>query len=298
MPFMRSAAAAAALLAVATAGATAFAQTSQPATEKPAADQSQPAPDPAKLVVAKIGDDTVTFADLIAMRNELPAQYRQMPLQAIYPALLERAIDGRLIADAARKAKLADRPDVQTRIRRAEDQVLSQVYLSESIAAEITDEALKKRYEETAAKASGEEEAHASHILVDSEDEAKTLIGELDKGADFAELAKKHSTDPGGADGGDLGWFTAEQMVPEFSKAAFALEPGTYTKEPVKSQFGWHVIRLIEKRTKEAPTFEQMKDQLTSEMTRDLITKKLEDLRAGVDIQRFGPDGTPMPAPK
>jgi len=294
MPILRSAAVAAiALLAAATAANPALAQTA------PAAPANAGAmPDPATVTVARVGDDTISLADLIAMREDLPPQYRQVPLQMIYPALLERAIDGRLIANAARKANLSERGDVKQRIRRAEDQVLSQVYLSESIAAQVTEEALKQRYEKASADATGREEAHARHILVDTEEAAKAVIADLDKGADFAALAKERSTDPGASEGGDLGWFTAEQMVPEFSEAAFALQPGTYTKEPVKSQFGWHVILLEDKRTAAAPTFEEMKDKLASDMTRELITAKLQELRTGVEVERFGPDGTPMPAPK
>lgn len=300
MPFLRSAAVAAiALLAAAAAGSPALAQTT-PAQTAP----TQTAPgaaaetDPAKMVVAKVGDGTITLADLVAMREDLPQQYRQMPLQAIYPALLERAIDGRLIAQAARAADLGGRADVQRRLQRAEDQVLSQVYLSETIAEQVTDDALRQRYADSAADGSGRVEAHARHILVDTEEQARDVIAELDKGADFAALARERSTDPGAAEGGDLGWFSAEQMVPEFSAAAFALEPGTYTKEPVKSQFGWHVIRLEEKRTAEAPAFEQVRDQLASELTRELITAKLAELREGTEVERFGPDGTPMPAPQ
>lgn len=296
MPFKRSAALAAlALLAVA-AGAPANAQTGTAPTTPP----GQPAAetDPNKVVVARIGDSTITLADLAAMREDLPPQYRQMPLQAIYPALLERAIDGQLIAEAARAAKVGERADVRRRMRRAEDQVLSQVYLSEEIAAQASEEALRKRYEQAIADSGAREEAHARHILVETEDQAKAVIAELDKGGDFAALAKQHSTDPGGADGGDLGWFSAEQMVPEFSEAAFALKPGSYSKQPVKSQFGWHVILLVEKRTAEAPPFEQLRDQLASELTRELITKKLDQLRAGAKVERFAPDGTPMPAPQ
>lgn len=297
MPFLRSAALAAiALLAAMAPGTSLLAQTTPPPADK-AAEKAADI-DPAKMVVGKVGDAEVTLADLIAMREELPAQYRQMPLQMIYPALLERAIDGRLIANAARAADLTKREDVARRIRRAEDQVLSQVYLSESISAQVTEEALQKRYATFAAEQTGHEEVHAMHILVETEEQAKSVIAALDKGGDFAALAKEHSTDPGGADGGDLGWFSAEQMVPEFSQAAFALKPGTYSKEPVKSQFGWHVIRLLEKRTTAAPTFEEVHDQLASEMSRELITAKLDALRAGVKIERFGPDGTPLPAPQ
>lgn len=293
MPFLRTTAVAAiALLAAAAAGNPGFAQTA-PASPPAAGDT-----DPSTMVVARVGDSTVTLADLIAMRDDLPPQYRQMPLQTIYPALLERAIDGHLIAKAARGTDIGGRADVQRRIRRAEDQVLSQVYLSETIAEQVTEDALRSRYEKATVDDSGRVEARARHILLETEEAARAVIAELAKGADFAALAKERSTDPGAAEGGDLGWFSAEQMVPEFSAAAFALEPGSHSKEPVKSQFGWHVILLEEKRTPQAPPFEQMQDQLASEMTRELITAKLKELRAGVTVERFAPDGTPMPAPQ
>lgn len=292
MPFTRTAAVAALALLAIVGTAPAHAQTAAPAADK--ATET----DPNKIVVAMIGDTSITLADLAAMRDELPQQYRQMPLQALYPALLERAIDGQLIAVAARTAKVGERADVQRRLRRAEDQVLSQVYLSEEIGAQVTEESLRKRYDKAIADSGAGEEAHAKHILVETEDQAKAVIADLDKGGDFSALAKQHSTDPGGADGGDLGWFAAEQMVPEFSQAAFALTPGSYSKQPVKSQFGWHVILLLEKRAAEPPAFEQLRDQLASEMTRELITKKLEALRAGAKVQRFAPDGSPMPAPQ
>ena len=297
MPFLRSAAVAATvLLSTAAAGSLAFAQTaSSPAASPPVAAAES---DPSKIVVATVGNGTVTLADLIAMREALPAQYRQMPLQALYPHLLERAIDGYLIARAARATDLAERADVKLRIKRAEDEVLSQVYLSETIAEKVTEDALRERYAKAAAADSGQEEAHARHILVDTEEQAKQVIADLDKGADFAALAKERSTDPGGSEGGDLGWFSAEQMVPEFSTAAFAMEPGSYSKQPVKSQFGWHVILLEEKRKAPAPTFEEMQSQLASEMTRELITAQLAELRKDAVVQRFGPDGSPMPAPQ
>ena len=122
----------------------------------------------------------------------------------------------------------------------------------------MTPDAMKKVYEEAVKQITGEQEVHARHILVETEDEAKAVKAELDKGADFAELAKKKSKDPGSADGGDLGYFTKEQMVPEFSAVAFTLEQGKIS-DPVKSQFGWHIIKVEEKRNRKAPDFEQVK---------------------------------------
>lgn len=250
------------------------------------------------LVVARIGDQEVTLGQIIAMRSQLPAQYQQMPLEVIFEPMLNRAIDQILITRAARDSGLADRDDVKARVQEAADQVVAEVYLTETIASEVSEEALRARYQESIAGQSGEEEARARHILLESEDDARAVIDELDGGADFGGLAEQKSTGPSAAKGGDLGWFKAGQMVPEFSAAAFALEPGTYTADPVRSDFGWHVILLEEKRVADAPPFEQMQEQLAAEMTRELIQQRLTDLRGAAEIERFGPTGQPLPAPE
>ena len=249
-------------------------------------------------VVARVGDKEVTLGELMAMRGQLPAQYQQVPLEAIYEPMLNRAIDQILITKAARASGIADQEEVKAQIEAAADQVIAEAYLTQTITAEVTEDALRKRYEETIAGQSGEEEAKARHILLDSEEAAEAVIAELDAGADFAKLAGEKSTGPSAAQGGDLGWFQAGQMVPEFSEAAFALEPGTYTEKPVQSQFGWHVILLEEKRTADAPSFEQVHDQLTAEMTRELIQARLEKLRSEAKVERFGPTGQPLPKPE
>ena len=261
-----------------------------PAVDASAADLS--------TVVARVGDEEVTLGELMAMRSQLPAQYQQVPLEAIYEPMLNRAIDQILITRAARASGIAEQDEVKARIEEAADQVIAEAYLTQTITSEITEDALRKRYEETIASQTGEEEAKARHILLDSEEDAQAVIEELDGGADFAKLAQEKSTGPSAAQGGDLGWFQAGQMVPEFSEAAFALEPGSYTKEPVQSQFGWHVILLEEKRTADAPSFEQVHDQLTAEMTRELIQTRLETLRSDAKVERFGPTGQPLPKPE
>jgi peptidyl-prolyl cis-trans isomerase C len=152
--------------------------------------------------------------------------------------------------------------------------------------AATTDEAMKKVYEEASKQITGEQEVHARHILVETEDEAKTVAEELKKGADFAELAKKKSKDPGASDGGDLGFFTKEQMVPEFSTVAFALEPGKIS-DPVKSQFGWHIIKVEEKRARKAPDFEQVKGQIETYVTRKAQADYVAKLRETAKVERM-----------
>ena len=169
--------------------------------------------------------------------------------------------------------------------------------------AATTEEAMKKVYEEASKQITGEMEVHARHILVETEDEAKAIAEELKKGADFADLAKKKSKDPGASDGGDLGFFTKEQMVPEFSAVAFAIEPGKIS-DPVKSQFGWHVIKVEEKRSRKAPEFEQVKGQIETYVTRKAQADYVAKLREAAKVERMDkpaetaakPEAKPDPA--
>jgi peptidyl-prolyl cis-trans isomerase C len=144
---------------------------------------------------------------------------------------------------------------------------------------------MKKVYEDASKQISGEQEVHARHILVETEDDAKAIEDELKKGGDFAELAKKKSKDPGSADGGDLGFFTKDQMVPEFANVAFSLEPGKIS-DPVKTQFGWHVIKVEEKRNRKPPDFEQVRGQIETYVTRKAQADYVSKLREAAKIER------------
>jgi peptidyl-prolyl cis-trans isomerase C len=178
--------------------------------------------------------------------------------------------------------------------------------LRREVGPSITDEALHARYNQDYAGKPGEQEAHARHILVPTEQEAKDIIAQLKKGVDFAKLAKERSKDPGAADGGDLGWFKRGDMVPAFSEAAFALKPGQFTQIPVQSQFGWHVILLEGLRQAAAPSFDDVKDELRQKMIQEGVQKAVQQARAQVQVVRFNLDGStpratdtaePPPAP-
>jgi peptidyl-prolyl cis-trans isomerase C len=160
-----------------------------------------------------------------------------------------------------------------------------------------TDAKLHEQYDKFLKEQPAKEEVSARHILVPSEDEAKAVIAELNKGADFATLAKQKSTDPAKDTGGDLGFFSRDAMVPEFADAAFKLGKGEYTKTPVHTQFGWHVIKVDDRRTAAPPSFEESKDELTSEVARDIITAKLKALRDGAKVETFPFDGSPPAKP-
>lgn len=261
--------------------------------------EAQPGQPTLDQVVATVGGTPVTIADLMEIHQELPDQFRQMPFEMLYPNLLENAIDSMLLIAAARSAGLAEDPEVVARVDAYEERVMQQVYLDHELDAQLTDEVLQARYDAEIASAPDQFEVRASHILVETEEEAQEIIGLLDEGGDFATLANERSTGPSGPDGGDLGYFGAgpTRMVPEFEEAAFALEVGAYTSTPVQTQFGWHVILVTDRRAVEKPTFEQVREQLQGQMAEQVINDTLADLREGVEIETFNLDGTPIAAP-
>jgi peptidyl-prolyl cis-trans isomerase C len=258
--------------------------------------QTTPATPPAgDPVVAVVNGKTLKRSDVVASAQTLPAQYRNQ-VDQLFPQLVDRLIDITLMVDEGRKQNLQNDPDVKAIVAQYEDEAIRQVLLKRFLAGKITDADLKKRYDAEVAKVPPTEELKASHILVKTEDEAKDIIKQLEGGADFAKLAKEKSTDSGsGANGGDLGYFGDGDMVPEFYAAANKLKKGEFTKDPVKSQYGWHVILLTDRRTKEAPKFEEVKDQIKDELTQELVAAWLTDLHKAAKIQKFGPDGKPLP---
>jgi peptidyl-prolyl cis-trans isomerase C len=165
-----------------------------------------------------------------------------------------------------------------------------ELLLQSEAKAATTDQAMHKAYDDAAKQMGDELEVHARHILVEKEDEAKAIAADLKKGIDFAELAKQKSKDPGAADGGDLGYFTKEQMVPEFAEAAFKLDKGQIS-DPVKTQFGWHIIKVEDKRKRQLPEFDKVKDQLETFVQRKAQVEYVTKLRAEGKIERL--DGQP-----
>jgi peptidyl-prolyl cis-trans isomerase C len=245
-------------------------------------------------VVAIVDGVAIHRSELEEVARGLPEQFRQMPLQALYGILLDRVIDFRLLANAAERLEVADDPAVEAALARARADVLRDALVQQKIREETTADKLRERYEGLKQSEDfAQEEVHARHILTESEEEAKAVIEELQGGADFAALAEERSVGPSAQGGGDLGFFRREQMVPEFAEAAFALEPGEITTEPVQTQFGWHVIKVLDRRTAE-PTFAESEPQLRQELARDIVTALVADLREDAEIERFNLDGTPL----
>jgi len=252
----------------------------------------------ANPVLVKVNGAEIRQSDVTLAEEELGPSLAQMDPATKKENVLAFLIDMKIVAKAAEDKKIEDRPDFKARLAFTRNRLLMDNLLAAEGKAATTDEAMKKVYDEAAKQIEGEQEVHARHILVETEDEAKAIEAELKKGADFAELAKTKSKDPGAADGGDLGFFTKDQMVPEFSAVAFTLEPGKIS-DPVKSQFGWHVIKVEEKRNRKAPDFEQVKAQIETYVTRKAQAEYVAKLREAAKVERMDQAAnTPAPGPE
>jgi peptidyl-prolyl cis-trans isomerase C len=237
-------------------------------------------------VLAKVNGTEIKQSDVALAEEELAPSLAQMDPATKDENVLAFLIDMKIVAKAAEDKKLADTEEFKKRLNFTRNRLLMDSLLASEGKAATTDAAMKQVYEDASKQIAGEQEVHARHILVETEDEAKAVKAELDKGGDFAELAKKKSKDPGASDGGDLGFFTKEQMVPEFSEVAFKLEPGKIS-DPVKSQFGWHIIKVEEKRNRKPPEFDQVKAQIETYVTRKAQADYVGKLREAAKIERM-----------
>ncbi|WP_299479030.1 peptidylprolyl isomerase [uncultured Roseibium sp.] len=236
-------------------------------------------------VIAKVGDAEITEADIAFAAQDLGQQLQRFPPDQWRAILLDVVVDMELIAQAARQDGLDQDPDFKKQVEFLELQALRNAYIAQKIDGSITDDVLSSAYEEQFKDYEGPEEINARHILVNDKAEAESLIKELDGGADFVELAKEKSTGPSGPNGGDLGYFGRGQMVKPFEEAVFALEAGTYTKEPVETQFGWHVIKLEDKRQQEKPAFESVAGELRQQLMREQYEAKMVELKDAIAVE-------------
>lgn len=270
-----------ALIMAANAIAPAVAQDAAPAAEAPAATAPAVAPE---TVVATVGGEPVTEADLSFAAEDLTQELAQMPADQRKAFLLRVLIDMKVMAKAGRDAGMGDTPLFKQRLAYLEDRALRRAYFADAIANTVTEAAVRADYDKFVADFKPAEERRASHILVKTEEEAKAIKAELDGDADFATIAKEKSIDPGAANGGDLGFFGKGMMVAPFETAAFALTDIGQVSDPVQSQFGWHIIKLEEKRESAPPSFEQVAPQLQQQLLMSTFNTKVEDLMKGVTI--------------
>jgi peptidyl-prolyl cis-trans isomerase C len=270
-----------------------LAQDAAPAAEAPAA-EAPAAEAPAEIspdtVVATVNGIAITEADVAFAAEDLQQELQQMPNEARKAFLVRVLVDMKVMAKAGKEAGVGDSPLFKQRLAYQEDRALRREYFSEKIAATVTEEAVRAEYDKFVAEFQPQDEIRASHILVESEEEAKAIKADLDGGADFAEVAKEKSKDPGAANGGDLGFFGKGMMVEPFQDAAFALTEAGQVSEPVQSQFGWHIIKLAEKRQSAAPAFEQVAGQLGQKLLLAKFNDTVTGLMDGVTVDI--PDAT------
>ena len=236
-------------------------------------------------VIARIDGTEVTQSDLNLAIDNLDPQLAQLPDEQKKLAALSTVIDAKLIAGKARAEKMDDTEEFKNRLEFILDRELHNAFFKKHVVDTITDADVKARYDKEVAALPPVEEVRARHILVKTEEEARTIIKELGEGKDFAELAKAKSTDPNKSDGGDLGFFKKGMMVPEFETAAFAMNKGDVSKEPVKTQFGFHVIKLEDKRNAPPPEFDQVKDQVRQIVLRDKYMELLKATKSAATIE-------------
>ncbi len=230
-----------------------------------------PVPADPKEVVATIDGKPVTRQDVLDSASDLPPQYMAQ-IDKLFPQLLNRLIGIQLVQAKGREQGLADDPEVKRLVKQAEEEAISRSYIQKVVEQKVNDEAIQKIYDEDLKEHPPQIEIRASHILVKTEDEAKEIIKELSGGADFAALAKEKSIDKGsGQNGGDLNWFTKDTMVKEFSDAAFAMQRGDVSKVPVKSQFGWHIIKITDSRMQTPVPLEQKKDDIRKALSQEAV---------------------------
>ncbi|MFL6821650.1 MAG: peptidylprolyl isomerase [Xanthobacteraceae bacterium] len=237
-------------------------------------------------VVARVNGVDIRQSDLALAEEDVGADMQAVSPEAKREHLISYLADIIMVTQAADKTNLADNPDFKRRLAFLRNKLLMGYELQQQAKTALTDEALHQTYDEAVKSMAGQEEVRARHILVQGEDEAKAILEQLKKGADFATLAKEKSKDPGAAEGGDLGYFTKDQMVPEFADVAFKMYPGQLSN-PVKTQFGWHVIKLEDKRTKQPPEFEKVKDQIEAYLARKAQTDFIAKLRQNAKVERL-----------
>jgi peptidyl-prolyl cis-trans isomerase C len=252
-----------------------------------AADKNSAEKDP---IFAVVNGEEIRKSTLDDARELLPQELQALPAHTLYPALMNQVINSVLIAGEARRKNLHKDDTMKRRLKRISDQILERAFLVKYIEDNLTEKALKARYQKMVEDTKNQSEVHARHILVKTEKKAHEIIKKLRNGENFEQLAKTHSTGPSGANGGDLGYFRKGQMLPAFSKAAFAMKKGKFSKRPVQTQYGWHVIKVEGRRTAKPPAIEEVREQLVSDLSSELGSNLVKQLRkdAKIDIRKAG----------
>jgi peptidyl-prolyl cis-trans isomerase C len=239
-----------------------------------------------------VGEVEITLAHAVAMREQLPEQFRQVPDETLFPAIVEQMIEQELLRQyKAEDLDLRQRTMLDNELRA----FIANAALTEVAMGAATDAAITEAYEafaEEFAQGEPETEYNAAHILVRSEEEIEVVVAELEEGRDFAEVAREHSMDGSAQAGGDLGWFGEGIMIPEFEQAVMALEPGEVS-DPVQTQFGWHVVRLIDRRDAQVPPLEDLREELADQIQREAARALVDELRENTTVENLATDMDP-----
>ena len=234
--------------------------------------------------VATVNKQVISLDTVLRAANELPENVKNEPFLNYYEDLLQHIIDITILAQEAKLQDLQNNDNVKSSIKYFTEKILMEAYLKDFVENLVSENDIKKSYTNLVNDKTGREEINAQHILVDSSEKADDIILKLSNDSSFEELAKDFSSGPSGPSGGNLGWFLRGQMVPAFDKAAFELKVGEFSKTPVQTQFGWHVIKIINKRVADPPSYEAIKDELKNNIQNQLIVKKIQELRSNSEI--------------
>lgn len=253
-------------------------------------------------VSAIINGQKIYKKDVMSAIKEMEAQAQpgaETPdPKAIYPMVISQIVNEKLVEDAAKAAKITESQEYKQREGLMKAQLLKSMYIEKALKNKISDDAVKAAYNQFKNENKGKMEVHARHILVPSEVEAKQVIKDLSGGAKFDDLARRRSSGPAAKAGGDLGWFLKDEVIPEISNAAFELKPGTYSKEPVKTDLGWHVIMVEDKRERVVPEFKAVAGAIRDQLARRALDKLLGDLRNKAEITVYDLDGKKLTTAK
>ena len=243
-------------------------------------------------IIASVNGKSIYRSDLEIARTRLPEQYRNLPVKELFQPLLNQLIRSTLLAMVAKTQNLDKTTTHKRAVAFAQVRLLEQALLEREIAKNVTKEAVRARYKNTIGKSSSKEEIRVRHILLKTQNDALKIVKELVAGANFARLATERSTGPSKTRGGDLNYFGRGQMVPQFEEAAFGLSIGEFTKKPVRTQFGWHIIKLEDKRISKPPSFEEIRAKIQRDMAGEVVSKFVTCIIKKANIQRFEMDGS------
>lgn len=235
----------------------------------------------ADTVVATVNGEDITIGHVVAARSSLPEQYRALPNEVLFDALIEQLVQQTVLSQAMGEMTLR----AQTELDNERRSIVAAEKIGEVVSGAVSEEAVQAAYDATYSDAEPSQEWNASHILVETEEEAAALIEELAGGADFAELAREKSIGPSGPNGGELGWFGPGMMVKPFEDAVTTMEVGAVS-EPVQTQFGWHVVKLNEARMKGAPPLDEVRGEIIAKLEEDAVEQALQALLAAATIER------------